>query len=117
VNLFVQEAMIDRNFAAGVDSSLVVRRSAHDTGYPDGSVDAVYARYFPIQFDEFIIDVTGGRASIELLAAEICRVLRPGGEVAFHCSSCDQDSLSRTFAASGLVGVRVVNGIVIGMKP
>jgi hypothetical protein len=117
VNLFLQESMFDPHFDQRVDAALILRRSAHDTGLADSSADTVLAYNFPIQFDEFITNVSGERAHISVLAAEVVRVLRSGGSVEFHCSSCDRESLATAFRHVRLVDVHVRTEVVLGRKP
>ena len=118
VNAFISPSMWNRNFAAQLDESLVIRRSAHDTGLPEGFADSVIANHFPIQYDELIIDETGSRASISILAVEIVRILKSGGGVRFACSSCDPGSLATAFRTAGLTDVvATATGTVEGRKP
>jgi hypothetical protein len=118
VNAFIEPMMWDRLFDQSLSPNLVIRRSAHDTGLSADSVDVIIANHFPIQFDEFVIDKTGARAHISLLAAEVFRILRPGGHVRFACSSCDRSALALAFEGAGLQSVAVaVDGSVEGYKP
>jgi hypothetical protein len=108
VNNFVVPSMVDRGFARALPPELVVRRSAHDTGLPDGFADKVVANLFPIQWDEFVVDSSSGeRAHISVLAKEIVRILKPGGVVQFACSSCDRTSLKLAFEEAGLDSVTI----------
>ena len=117
VNAFIESAMWNRHFDEKIPPQLVIRRSAHDTGLDDESVDRVIANHFPIQFDAFVIDSTGRRGSIALLATEIVRILRPRGFVSFACSSCDRRTLARAFEAVGLREVAIApDGSVEGYK-
>lgn len=118
VNAFIKPSMWNPGFADELDESLVIRRSAHDTGMPDEFADAVVANHFPIQFDELVVDENGAFATVTHLANEIFRILKPGGGVRFACSSCDTDSLAKAFREAGLAEVSVTpTRVVEGRKP
>ncbi len=87
VNLMLPAMMVDPSFGAHLDPALVIRRSAHDTGLKDGSVDTVLASHFPIQFNELVAAADGTRVGINFLAAEVVRILKSGGALRFACSS------------------------------
>lgn len=118
MNLMVPEMMLDPEFAAQLDPALVMARSAHDTGLDDGSVDAVLASHFPIQFNELVAAVDGTRVEIDLLAAEMFRILKTGGTLRFSCSSCDREALLAAFSDVGLEDLRLTaDGYIEGVKP
>ncbi len=78
----------------------LVRRLAHDTGLPDGCADAVVGQSFPIQ-----MNTTQDLTPIADLATEAYRICKSGGELAFHCSSCDLDALAERFRRAGFADV------------
>lgn len=78
----------------------LLRRLAHDTGLPDDHADAIVGQSFPIQ-----LNTTQDLTPIADLAAEAYRICKPGGELAFHCSSCDRAVLAETFRRAGFVDV------------
>ncbi len=118
VNIMLAEMMLDPTFDTDIDPALVIRRSAHDTGLDANSVDTVLASHFPIQFNELVVAADGTRVGIDLLAAEVARILKPGGGVRFHCSSCDRLAILQAFEDVGLGELRVTTGGYIeGVKP
>lgn len=118
VNLLVPEMIVNPAFADALDPSLVIRRSAHDTGLDDDSVDIVIANHFPIVSNELISAPDGSRVRIDLLAAEVFRILKPGGRLRFSCSSCDREALLGAFEAAGLRDlVLTPSGYIEGAKP
>ena len=78
----------------------LLRRVADDTGLPDEYADAVVGQCFPIQ-----MNTTQNLTPVADLAAEAFRICKPGGELAFHCSSCDRAALAETFRQAGFVEV------------
>jgi hypothetical protein len=116
VNAFLY--LLRPSFADKLSPELVIRASAHKTGLDPESVDLVVANHFPIQYDEIVIDETGARAAISDLAAEIVRVLKPGGRVHFGCSTCDRASLAEAMELAGLIDVHeVTGGYIDARKP
>ncbi|SRR5216683_8208813 len=80
----------------------LLRRLAHATGLPDEYADAVVAQSFPIQ-----MNTTQDLTPIADLAAEAYRICKSGGELAFHCSSCDREALAEAFRRAGFSDVHV----------
>jgi hypothetical protein len=78
----------------------LVRQLAHDTGLPEDYADAVVAQSFPIQ-----MNTTQDLIPIADLAAEAYRICKGGGELAFHCSSCDRATFVEAFRRVGCANV------------
>jgi hypothetical protein len=78
----------------------LVRRLVHDTGLPDDYADAIVGQSFPIQ-----MNTTQDLTPIGELAAEAYRTCKSGGELAFHCSSCDREALVEAFRRAGFIDV------------
>jgi Methyltransferase domain len=118
VNAFIEPQMFRPKFPASIPAELVLRKSAHDTGLEPASADVVVANRFPIQYDQFVIDPSGRRADVADLAAEIVRILKPGGRLHFGCATCDRASLSTSLLEAGLVDVQVgPGGYIDARKP
>jgi len=118
VNSLIVPQMFDAAFRERVLPELVLVRSAHDTGLPEGSADEVIAHHFPIQFDELVADESGARVPVAALAAEVVRILRSGGRLRFSCSSCNRPRLAEAFREAGLTGVSIMeDGYIGGTKP
>jgi hypothetical protein len=91
----------------------LVRRLAHDTGLSDDCADAVVGQSFPIQ-----MNTTQDLTPIADLAGESYRICRPGGQLAFQCSSCDRAALAETFRQAGFTDVYLdEHGYARGRKP
>ena len=102
-NLLVPAVMVRPEFARRLSAGhVVVRMSAGAVALRDSSVDIVFARHFPIQFNT-TIDGFG----IEHVANESFRVAKPGAHIIFSCSSCDVHSLAIAIEHAGFVEVQV----------
>lgn len=99
------------------NATSLIEAFAHQMPIRSGCIDKVVANRFPIHHDEVISTREGHRVSIEDLATEIFRILRPGGQIEFHCSDCDRLHLLDSFASAGFAGLEIKLDYIFGDKP